>query len=180
MGISLVKGQKISLEKGDGSSLTKIFLGAGWDVAKKGGLLGMFGGGGDSIDLDASAIMFDQNNKALDSIWFGQLQSRDGSIKHSGDNRTGDGDGDDEAIHVDLTKVPSQVKSIVFTISSFRGQTFEKVENAFCRVVDATNYTALIIAKVYRHNGAWKMSALGETCNGKTIQDMVPSILPIL
>ncbi|MEG2885468.1 MAG: TerD family protein, partial [Acinetobacter sp.] len=174
-------------------SLTKIFLGAGWDVAKKGGLFGMFSGG-DSIDLDASAIMFDENNKALDSIWFGQLQSRDGSIKHSGDNRTGDGDGDDESIHVDLTKVPAQVKSIVFTISSFRGQTFEKVENAFCRVVDATtnveiakynlsakgNYTALIIAKVYRHNGAWKMSALGETCNGKTIQDMVPSILPIL
>ena len=193
MGISLVKGQKISLEKGDGSSLTKIFIGAGWDVAKKGGLFGMFSGG-DSIDLDSSAIMFDENNIPLDSIWFGQLQSRDGSIKHSGDNRTGDGDGDDEVIHVDLTQVPSQVKSIVFTISSFRGQTFEKVENAYCRVVDATtnteiakynlsaqgNYTALIIAKVYRHNGAWKMSALGETCNGKTIQDMVPSILPIL
>ena len=193
MGISLVKGQKISLEKGDGSSLTKIFIGAGWDVAKKGGLFGMFSGG-DSIDLDSSAIMFDENNTPLDSIWFGQLQSRDGSIKHSGDNRTGDGDGDDEVIHVDLTQVPSQVKSIVFTISSFRGQTFEKVENAYCRVVDATtnteiakynlsaqsNYTALIIAKVYRHNGAWKMSALGETCNGKTIQDMVPSILPIL
>lgn len=193
MGISLVKGQKISLEKGDGSSLTKIFIGAGWDVAKKGGLFGMFSGG-DSIDLDSSAIMFDENNKPLDSIWFGQLQSRDGSIKHSGDNRTGDGDGDDEVIHVDLTQVPSQVKSIVFTISSFRGQTFEKVENAYCRVVDTTtnieiakynlsaqgNYTALIIAKVYRHNGAWKMSALGETCNGKTIQDMVPSILPIL
>lgn len=193
MGISLVKGQKISLEKGDGSSLTKIFIGAGWDVAKKGGLFGMFSGG-DSIDLDSSAIMFDENNKPLDSIWFGQLQSRDGSIKHSGDNRTGDGDGDDEVIHVDLTQVPSQVKSIVFTISSFRGQTFEKVENAYCRVVDSTtnteiakynlsaqgNYTALIIAKVYRHNGAWKMSALGETCNGKTIQDMVPSILPIL
>ena len=95
---------------------------------------------------------------------------------------------------MDLTRVPSQVKSIVFTISSFRGQTFEKVENAYCRLVDATtnveiakynlsakgHYTALIIAKFYRHNGAWKMSALGETCNGKTIQDMVPSILPIL
>ena len=193
MGISLVKGQKISLEKGDGSSLTKIFLGAGWDVAKKGGLFGMFSGG-DSIDLDASAIMFDENNKALDSIWFGQLQSRDGSIKHSGDNRTGDGDGDDESIHVDLTKVPAQVKSIVFTISSFRGQTFEKVENAFCRLVDSNtnteiakynlsakgNYTALIIAKVYRHNGAWKMSAIGDTCNGKTIHDMLPSIIPVL
>ena len=145
MGISLVKGQKISLEKGDGSSLTKIFLGAGWDVAKKGGLLGMFGGGDSSIDLDASAIMFDENNSPLDSIWFGQLRSRDGSIQHSGDNRTGEGDGDDEAIHVDLTRVPSQVKSIVFTISSFRGQTFEKVEYPYCRLVDPT--TNVEIAK---------------------------------
>jgi len=196
MGISLVKGQKISLEKTDGSSLTKIFLGAGWDVAKSSGgfLGGLFGGGNGSIDLDASAILFDENKKVLDAIWFAQLRSRDGSIQHSGDNLTGEGDGDDEKIHVDLTRVPPQVKSIVFTISSFRGQTFEKVENAFCRLVDDTNnteiakynlssqgnYTALIIARVYRHNGAWKMSALGETCNGKTIQDIVPSILPIL
>lgn len=194
MGISLVKGQKISLEKSDGSSLSKIFLGAGWDVAKKGGLFGMFGGGDSSIDLDASAILFDENNNVVDNVWFAQLKSRDGSIQHSGDNRTGDGDGDDEAIHVDLMKVPSQVKSIVFTISSFRGQTFAKVENAYCRLMDATSnteiakynlsakgdFTALIIAKVYRHNGAWKMSALGEACNGKTIQEMIPAILPVL
>ena len=86
------------------------------------------------------------------------------------------------------------MKSIVFTISSFRGQTFEKVENAYCRLVDSTtnteiakydlsakgNYTALIVAKVYRHNGAWKMSALGETSNGQTIQDMIPAILQML
>ena len=172
MSISLVKGQKISLEKGDGSSLTKIYLGAGWDVAKSGGFLGgLFGGGGgDSIDLDASVIIFDENNQPLDAVWFGQLKSKDGSIWHSGDNRTGAGDGDDEVIHVDLTKIPPQVKALVFTISSFRGQTFEKVENAFCRLVDSNtnteiakynlsakgNYTALIIAKVYRHNGAWK------------------------
>ena len=195
MGISLVKGQKISLEKGDGSSLTQIYLGAGWDVAKSGGgFFGMFKGGDDSIDLDASLILFNENNQPLDAVWFGQLKSKDGSIWHSGDNRTGAGDGDDEVIHVDLTKVPPQVKSIVFTISSFRGQTFESVENAFCRVVDATSnteiakynlsakgdFTALIIAKVYRHNGAWKMSALGEACNGKTIQEMIPAILPVL
>jgi len=196
MSISLVKGQKISLEKGDGSSLTKIYLGAGWDVAKSGGFLGgLFGGGGgDSIDLDASVIIFDENNQPLDAVWFGQLKSKDGSIWHSGDNRTGAGDGDDEVIHVDLTKIPSQVKALVFTISSFRGQTFEKVENAFCRLVDSNtnteiakynlsakgNYTALIIAKVYRHNGAWKMSAIGDTCNGKTIHDMLPSIIPVL
>ncbi|WP_423854645.1 TerD family protein [Acinetobacter guillouiae] len=196
MSISLVKGQKISLEKGDGSSLTKIYLGAGWDVAKSGGFLGgLFGGGGgDSIDLDASVIIFDENNQPLDAVWFGQLKSKDGSIWHSGDNRTGAGDGDDEVIHVDLTKIPPQVKALIFTISSFRGQTFEKVENAFCRLVDSNtnteiakynlsakgNYTALIIAKVYRHNGAWKMSAIGDTCNGKTIHDMLPSIIPVL
>lgn len=195
MGISLVKGQKISLEKPDGSSLTKIYLGAGWDVAKGGGFLGgLFGGGGGSIDLDASAILFDANKQVLDNVWFAQLRSRDGSIQHSGDNLTGEGEGDDEKIFVDLTRVPDQVQQIVFTISSFRGQTFEKVENAFCRVVDETtntevakynlsaqgNYTALIIAKVYRHNGAWKMSALGESCQGKTIHDIVPSVLPLL
>ena len=194
MGISLVKGQKISLEKGDGSSLTKIQLGAGWDVAKSGGFMGMFKGGDNSIDLDASLIIFDENHQPLAAVWFGQLKSRDGSIWHSGDNRTGAGDGDDEVIHVDLTQVPPQVKSIVFTISSFRGQTFEKVENAYCRLVDSTtnteiakydlsakgNYTALIVAKVYRHNGAWKMSALGETSNGQTIQDMIPAILQML
>lgn len=195
MGISLVKGQKISLEKPDGSSLTKIYLGAGWDVAKGGGFLGgLFGGGGGSIDLDASAILFDANKQVLDNVWFAQLRSRDGSIQHSGDNLTGEGDGDDEKIFVDLTRVPDQVQQIIFTISSFRGQTFEKVENAFCRLVDETNntevakynlsaqgnYTALIIAKVYRHNGAWKMSALGESCQGKTIHDIVPSVLPLL
>ena len=195
MGISLVKGQKISLEKGDGSSLTQIYLGAGWDVAKSGGgFFGMFKGGDDSIDLDASLILFNENNQPLDAVWFGQLKSKDGSIWHSGDNRTGAGDGDDEVIHVDLTKVPPQVKSIVFTISSFRGQTFESVENAFCRVVDATsnteiakynlsakgNYTALIVAKVYRHNGEWKMKAIGEPCQGTTIRAIASDIARIL
>ena len=131
MGISLVKGQKISLVKGDGSSLTQIYLGAGWDVAKSGGgSFGMFKGGDDPIDLDASHILFNENNQPLDAVWFGQLKSKDGSIWHSGDNRTGAGDGDDEVIHVDLTKVPPQVKSIVFTISSFRGQTFENVSKS--------------------------------------------------
>ena len=193
MAINLEKGQKINLEKADGSSLQQIFLGVGWDVAKSKGLFG-FGGGSGDIDLDASVILFDENKQVVDVVYFGQLRSKDGSIVHSGDNLTGAGDGDDEVIRVNFNQIPSHVKSLAFTVSSFRGQTFEKVENAFCRVVDAItnveiakynlsakgNYTALIIAKVYRHNGAWKMSALGETCNGKTIQDMVPSILPIL
>ncbi|MDD4852819.1 MAG: TerD family protein [Acinetobacter towneri] len=196
MTISLQKGQGISLKKNDGTSLTKVFLGTGWDVANSsgGGFLGkLFGGagGGDSIDLDASVIMFDANKQFVDNVYFGQLKSRDGSVVHSGDNLTGEGDGDDEVINVDLTRVPANVSSLVFTISSFRGQTFKNVSNAFCRLVDATNnteiakynlsqqgdYTALIIAKIYRHNGEWKMKAIGETCQGRTLDQMKPTII---
>lgn len=190
MAINLEKGQKISLQKADGSSLKQIFLGVGWDVAKSKGFFG-FGGGG-NIDLDASVILFDDNKQVLDVVYFGQLRSKDGSIQHSGDNLTGAGDGDDEIIRVNLNQIPAQVKSLVFTVSSFRGQTFERVENAFCRLVDQSNnqeiasyklssqgaHTGLIIAKIYRHNDAWKMHAIGENVNGRTFQDIVPYVLP--
>lgn len=197
MAISLVKGQKISLEKSGGGTLTKIFMGCGWDTVNAGSLLGRIFGGGDggSIDLDASCILFDENRNVLDTVWFRQLKSRDGSIVHSGDNLTGDGDGDDEVIHVDLGRVPSGVKTLVFTVNSFTGQTFDKVANAFCRVVDASNnneiakldlsdvkgsHTAVVMAKVYRHNGEWKMHAIGEKANGQTFHDLLPRITPLL
>lgn len=187
MAISLTKGQKISLTKADGSRLSKVFLGVGWDVAKSKGFFG-FGGGGDSIDLDASVVLFDDNKNVVDTVYFGQLNSKDGSIRHSGDNLTGEGDGDDEVISVDLTAVPPHVKTLLFTVSSFRGQTFEKVENAFCRLVDNQNnqeiasyklssqggHTALLIAKLYRHNGEWKMHAIGEATQGRTLSEIIP------
>ncbi|MEQ1134426.1 TerD family protein [Acinetobacter seifertii] len=190
MAINLEKGQKINLQKADGSSLQQVFLGVGWDVVKSKGFFG-FGGGG-NIDLDASVILFDENKKMLDVVYFGQLQSKDGSIRHSGDNLTGAGSGDDEVIRVNLNQIPTQVKSLVFTVNSFRGQTFEKVENAFCRLVDQSNnheiasyklssqgaHTGLIIAKIYRHNDAWKMHAIGENVHGRTFQDIVPYVLP--
>lgn len=190
MGINLTKGQGINLTKDDGSALKNVFLGAGWDAA--GG--GIFGFGGGSIDLDASLVLFDEQNKELDSVWFGQLRSKDGSISHSGDNRTGDGDGDDETIKVDLQSVPANVKTLVFTISSFRGQSFKKVKNAYVRLVDAQtgveiakynlsehgDYTSLIVAKVYRHNGEWKMKAIGESCQGTTIKAIASDIARIL
>lgn len=199
MAINLQKGQKISLSKESGGALTKVIMGLGWDAKKSaggGGLLkGMFGGGGgESIDLDASCVMFDEQNKLVDSIWFGQLKSKDGSIVHSGDNRTGDGDGDDEQIIVNLDKVPATVKSLVFTVNSFTGQTFDAVENAYCRMVDSSNnsevarytlsaqgsHTAQIMAKVYRHNGEWKMHAIGENGTGRTIDNLLPQIVPHL
>jgi tellurium resistance protein TerZ len=195
MAINLQKGQKISLSKESGGALTKVVMGLGWDAKKAsvGLLKGMFGGGsaGDSIDLDASCVLFDEQNKVVDTVWFRQLKSKDGSIVHTGDNRTGDGDGDDEQIIVALDKVPANVKSLVFTVSSFTGQTFNAIDNAFCRLVDSSNnnevarytlssqgsHTAQIMAKVYRHNGEWKMHAIGENGNGRTIESLLPQII---
>lgn len=184
---NLEKGQKINLEKADGTALSRVFMGLGWDASG-----GLFGGG--NIDLDASCAMFDANKTVVDTVSFRQLHSRDGSVRHSGDNLTGAGDGDDEVINVDLTTVPANVQSIVFTINSYQGQTFDKVKNCFCRLVDSVNsqeicvyklaekgsHTGMLMAKIYRHNGAWKMAALGVPCNGRTISEIANEMLAVL
>jgi len=159
-------------------------MGLGWDVAV----------GRPAIDLDASCILFDANKNMVDAVWFQQLRSKDGSIQHTGDNLTGDGEGDDESIIVDLSRVPANVQTLTFTVNSFRGQTFQEVDNAFCRLVNLANnqeiakytlsgdgkYTGYIMAKVYLHNGEWKMAAIGEPANGQTFQDMMPQIKAFL
>lgn len=195
MAINLQKGQKISLSKEAGSSLNKVIMGLGWDAKKtSGGMLGgLFGRGGnsDAIDLDASCVLFDGDNKLVETVYFGHLKSRDGSIVHTGDNRTGAGEGDDEQIKVELNKIPAHVKALVFTVNSYTGQSFESVENAYCRIVDGSNnqeiarytlsaqgsHTAQIMAKVYRHNDEWKMHAIGENGSGRTIENLLPQIL---
>lgn len=193
MAVNLTKGQKINLKKDNGGELSNVFLGLGWDVAKSGGFFG-FGKSVADIDLDASVVLFDANKKAVDVVYFGQLNSKDGSIRHTGDNLTGAGDGDDEVIKVDLARVPNNVSALVFTVSSYRGQTFDQVENAFCRLVDESTgqavatyklsasggHTGLIIAKIYRHNGEWKMHAIGEPINGRTVSDMMPMLVGVL
>lgn len=193
MGVNLEKGQKISLEKSAGGGLTTVAMGLGWDVAKKKGFLG-FGGGSADIDLDASCLMFDESNQLVDAVWFRQLQSKDGSIRHSGDNRTGEGSGDDETIRIDLTRIPAGIKSLVFTVNSFLGQTFEQVENAYCRLLNGgtgeevarynlscqNKQTGQIMAKLYRHNGEWKMHAIGEGSQGRTFNELLPQIVPHL
>ncbi|MER2539197.1 MAG: TerD family protein [Azonexus sp.] len=191
MSVSLQKGQKISLSKEGGGSLTTVVMGLGWDAMEKKGMFG-FGGGTQDIDLDASCLLFDESRTLVDTVWFRQLRSNDGSIQHTGDNRTGDGDGDDEQINVNLSTVPSTVKSLVFTVNSFTGQNFSQVKNAYCRLVDKTtgkevakydlsvqgNHSAQIMAKLYRHNGEWKMHAIGENGTGRTFQDLMPQITP--
>ncbi|KAB8042985.1 TerD family protein [Janthinobacterium aquaticum] len=189
MSVNLSKGQKISLDKEAGASLTRITMGLGWDSIKTKGFLG-FGSKTEAIDLDASCVLFDEGGKLADIVWFRQLKSKDGSVNHTGDNRTGAGDGDDEQIEVDLSRVPASVKSLVFTVNSFTGQNFSQVENAYCRIVNASNsqeiarfnlsvqgaHTAQIMAKLYRHNGEWKMHAIGENGNGRTFDDLMPQI----
>lgn len=198
MAVNLVKGQKISLQKESSTTLNKVIMGLGWDAAaqKKGGFFSnLLGGGGDaSIDLDASCGLFNANKEVVDVVYFGQLKSKDGSIVHTGDNRTGDGDGDDEQIIVDLPRVPEQVTALVFTINSYSGQTFNEVTNAYCRILDAStgteiakytlsgggSHTAMVMVKLYRHGGEWKMHALGESTSGKTIADLLPGMAAAL
>lgn len=187
MALSLSKNQTISLEKTAGSSLSKIALGLGWDPAKPSGFFGRLMGGGEQIDLDASCIVFDADLQPVDLVWFRQLKSKDGSIQHSGDNLTGEGDGDDESIFVDLQRLPGNVKYLVFTVNSFRLQTFDKVDNAYCRILNQANnselarfnlaekggHTGVVMASLTREGNDWAFKAIGTSTNGRTADDLV-------
>jgi tellurium resistance protein TerZ len=187
MSISLSKGQQVSLTKGGGGSLTRVRMGLGWDAMPVKGLFGRKRT--QDIDLDASCLIFDAQGTLLDSVWFNQLASKDGSITHTGDNRTGAGDGDDESIIVDLSRVSAATTTLVFTVNSFTGQSFAQIENAFCRLVDETNqqelarydlsgsgpHNAQLMAKVYRDGTGWSMGAIGQIANGQTVRDLVPA-----
>jgi len=187
--VNLAKGQRISLEKEAGGKLTKVVMGLGWDPVKKKGFFG-FGGGSKSVDLDASCVMFNEKGSMVDAVWFRQLKSKDGSVLHTGDNLTGEGEGDDERIVVDLTRIPSEVATLMFVVNSFTGQDFSQIENAFCRLVDEStgkevarfdlsaqgSHTAQVMAKLYRHGDDWKMHAIGELASGRTFNDLLPAM----
>ncbi|GAA1321829.1 TerD family protein [Pseudonocardia xinjiangensis] len=187
MSINLTKGQKVSLAKRDGGSLSVVRMGLGWDAVKKRGL---FGSKSQQIDLDASALLFDARGDLVDAVWFRQLRSQDGSVQHTGDNQTGAGDGDDETILVDLARLPAGITQIAFVVSSFTGQDFSQIENAFCRLVDQTTgdelarfvlsgsgqHNAQIMAKVGRGDGGgWTMTAIGAVATGRTFQELLPA-----
>ena len=187
MSVSLQKGQKVSLAKRGGGSLSVVRMGLGWDAVRKRGL---FGSKSQSIDLDASALLFDASGALVGAVWFRQLRSKDGSVQHTGDNLTGAGEGDDESVIVDLTRLPPAISQIVFTVNSFTGQDFSQIENAFCRLVDETTdeelaryelsgsgrHNAQIMAKVGRAaDGGWSMTAIGAIASGRTFQDLLPA-----
>jgi stress response protein SCP2 len=189
MSVSLQKGQKIDLTKGN-ASLKRVMVGLGWDEAQQGG--GFFGSRAADIDCDASAFLIsaqtEKLNGAIDVVWFNNLVHFSRSVTHQGDNLTGAGDGDDEQILVDLDRVPSNYSKIVFVVNIYqaqqRNQHFGMIRNAFIRLVNADNnqelmiynlsenyngYTAMIFGEVYRYNNEWKFSAIGQATNDKDL-----------
>ncbi|MFI9626327.1 TerD family protein [Streptomyces sp. NPDC052042] len=189
MTVDLSKGQRISLAKSGGGELTVVRMGLGWKAAPRKGFLARLTAR--EIDLDASAILF-AGAQAQDVVFFQHLTSDDGSVRHTGDNLVGGAGqgGDDESIVVDLQRVPAHIDQIVFTVNSFTGQTFEEVDNAFCRLVDETTgqelarytlsgggrHTAQIMAKVARSGAGWQMAAIGAAADGRTFQDLLPVV----
>jgi len=188
--VSLTKNQTVSLSKTAKSSLDVLQVGLGWDpVKKKKGFFGSLLGGGDEIDLDASCVLMTADGTDIDTIWFSQLKSRCGGVIHNGDNLTGEGDGDDEVITVTLSALPSVVEYLAFTVNSFRGQTFDEVENAFCRVVsngreelvryqlnEKGSHTGILVASLRRNGGDWEFKAHGKACAGQRVDQMMPEI----
>ncbi|MDZ7706255.1 MAG: TerD family protein [Trueperaceae bacterium] len=174
MGVSLNKGGNLSLSKAD-PNLKRITVGLGWDARSTSGA---------DFDLDASAILLTEAGKVRgnqDFIFYNQLRSPDGSVEHTGDNLTGEGEGDDEAVNIDLDAVPQDIKKVIFPVTiheaDSRQQNFGMVRNAFIRIVnqdtgnelarydlseEASTETAMIFGEVYRHNGEWKFRAVGQ------------------
>ncbi|OOO00281.1 MAG: stress protein [Epulopiscium sp. Nele67-Bin004] len=181
MAVSLQKGQRVSLKKENGSALEKIVVGLGWDQANA--KRGLFKKASQPIDCDASVFVLDGDKLRHkdDIIYFGNLGHRSNSIIHMGDNLTGEGDGDDEQIRVDLTSVPANFNKLVIVVNIYqadvRNQDFGQIENAFIRIVDSANnqemfrynltedyagQTAMIFGEIYRNNGEWKFNPMGQ------------------
>ena len=176
--VSLQKNQTVSLVKGGRPLLSQVKMGLGWEPAY----------GGKDIDLDASVIAYGPQRNHIDSCYFGKLSILNGAIKHSGDNLTGEGGGDDEVIVVDLGRIPQEATGLVFTVNSFSGQKFTEVAKAYCRLLDAatgeelvrfdlTNaeaQTGVLMAKLIKQfTGEWEMTAMGEFVKARTVRNMV-------
>ncbi|MEU6861974.1 TerD family protein [Streptomyces sp. NPDC046876] len=176
--VSLQKNQTVSLVKNGRPLLSQVKMGLGWEPAY----------GGRDIDLDASVIAYGPQRNHIDSCYFGRLSILDGAIKHSGDNLTGEGAGDDEVIVVDLGRLPAEATGLVFTVNSFSGQKFTEVAKAYCRLIDAASgeelvrfdltsaepQTGVMMAKLVRQfSGEWEMTAIGEFVKSRTVRGMV-------
>jgi stress response protein SCP2 len=187
--IELTKGQELALTAEDGQPLSRLQLGVGWDKAPTAGFIGT---GAPEIDLDASAVQF-AGDQLFDLAFYNNLRTRDGSVEHLGDNTTGRGEGDDEVVTVDLTKVYEKVDTIVLFVSSYQGHTLEWIANAYCRLVvddhvelarfrltGGVPETGVVMAKLFRDGQQWRLRAIGEGIAVKVPSESVKALRPYL
>ncbi len=197
MPINLVKGEKIKLEKDNGTKLTELCVGLNWGAIQK---KGFFGTKTESVDLDSSVVLFDDKGFILDTIYYGSLKSRDGAIKHSGDDRSGDSGGDDgldnEVITINLQQITANADRMFFILNSFKGQDFAEIPFARLRLYEGTSkkvinvfasyniasdpkfsgHVSMILGKIYKHNGEWKVEALGEPTKDRSLKETIETI----
>lgn len=199
MAIKLEKGQRINLEKSNGTKLVNICVGVNWGAIEKKGFFG--GKKMEAVDLDASCATFDDKNKGLEVVYFGNLKSKNGSIRHSGDDVVGDTGGDDgldnEVISVDLSKIDPAVTKIAFVLNSFRGHDFKTIPFASIRIYEGTStrvnevfatydiangpnfagHVSMVMGVFYKKNGEWKFNAIGEPTADKDLKGTINSVV---
>lgn len=198
MAINLQKGQRINLEKSNGAKIQQICVGVNWGAIEKKGWLG--GVSKEAVDLDASCALYDDSKKVIDVVYFGNLKSKDGSIKHSGDDLTGDMDGDDgldnEVITVDFTKLGANVHHVAFVLNSFKGHDFGTIPFASIRIYEGTpkkvnevfatyniakesnfsGHVSMVMGVFYKRNNEWKFNAIGEPTNDRGLEATIQTV----
>jgi len=199
MAINLQKGQRISLEKSNGTKLQNVCVGINWGAIEKKGLFG-FGSTKEAVDLDASCALYSEDKKLEEVIYFGNLKSKNGSVKHSGDDLTGDMGGDDgldnEIITLDFSLLDSKVSYVAFVLNSFRGHDFKSIPFASIRIYEGSprrvnevfatydiangpnfaGHVSMVMGVFYKKNGEWKFNAIGEPTKDKKLEDTVKTV----
>ncbi|WP_029283882.1 TerD family protein [Pedobacter sp. R20-19] len=199
MAINLQKGQRISLEKSNGSKLQNVCVGINWGAIEKKGLFG-FGSSKEAVDLDASCALYNENKQLLEVVYFGNLKSKNGSVKHSGDDLTGDMGGDDgldnEIITLDFSQLDANVAYVAFVLNSFRGHDFGTIPFASIRIYEGTTkqvtevfakydiangsnfagHVSMVMGVFYKKNNEWKFNAIGEPTKDKKLEDTVKTV----
>lgn len=199
MAINLQKGQRISLEKSNGSKLQSICVGINWGAIEKKGMFG-FGKTKEAVDLDGSCVLYNESKQLTEVIYFGNLASKDGSVKHSGDDLTGDMGGDDgldnEIITLDFSGLDASVSYVAFVLNSFRGHDFGTIPFASIRIYEGTakrvneifatydiangsnfaGHVSMVMGVFYKKNGEWKFNAIGEPTKDKKLEDTVKTV----
>ena len=198
MAINLEKGQRINLQKSNGTKLQNICVGINWGAIEKKSMFGKVTK--EAVDLDGSCALYDDAKQMLDVVYFGSLRSKDGAVKHSGDDLTGDMNGDDgldnEVITLDFAKLNPAVTSVAFVLNSFRGQDFKTIPFASIRIYEGTpsdvkevfakydiangpgfaGHVSMVMGVFYKRNGEWKFNAIGEPTKDKELKDTIKTV----